>query len=114
SAVATQTLQIDTSAPSTGNAVAITTYTDLVPLQTGNFGDGTVTNDPAPKLNGTVSGLNANDSVQVYEGTTLLGLATVTGGTWTYQLAATSDGNHAYHVVIADAAGNQGTASSDF
>ncbi|WP_414926925.1 Ig-like domain-containing protein, partial [Pseudomonas zeae] len=114
SAVATQILQIDTSAPSTGNAVAITTYTDLVPLQTGNFGSGTVTNDPAPKLNGTVSGLNANDSVQVYEGTTLLGLATVTGGTWTYQLAATADGSHTYHVVIADAAGNQGTASSDF
>ncbi|MHC8397992.1 beta strand repeat-containing protein [Pseudomonas sp. MDT1-17] len=114
SAVATQTLQIDTTAPSTGNAVAITTYTDLVNLQTGNFADGTLTNDPAPKLNGTVSGLNASDVVQVYEGTTLLGLATVTGGAWSYQLAATFDGSHTYHVVIADAAGNQGTVSSDF
>ena len=114
SMVVTQGLQIDASAPSTGNAVAITTYTDLVALQTGDFASGTQTNDSDPRLNGTVSGLSGGDVLQVYEGAVLLGTAIVTGATWSYQLAATADGSHTYHVVIADSAGNQGTSSSDF
>jgi hypothetical protein len=94
--------------------VAITTYTDDVSPQTGSFAGGSQTNDLAPQLNGTVTGLNATDVLQVYEGTTLLGVATVSGGTWSYQLAATTDGSHTYHVVVTDNAGNQGTVSGDF
>ncbi|MBB6155241.1 5-methylcytosine-specific restriction endonuclease McrA [Pseudomonas sp. JAI115] len=114
SAAGSQVLVIDASAPSTGNAVAIVSYTDSVVQNTGTFGAVTPTNDPAPVLNGTVSGLSAGDVLQVFEGTTLLGLATVSGGTWSYALAATTDGTHTYHVVIVDAAGNSGTVSSDF
>ncbi|CAI8745338.1 Ig-like domain repeat protein [Pseudomonas chlororaphis] len=114
SAVVTQSLLIDASAPSTGNTVVITAYTDDVSSQTGSFGNGSQTNDSTPLLTGTVSGLNAGDVLQVYEGATLLGVATVSGGAWSYQLATTTDGSHTYHVVIADAAGNQGTASSNF
>ena len=114
SAVVSQSLQIDASGPSTGNLVSITGYTDALAPNIGSFTELTPTNDPAPRLTGTVSGLNPNDVLQVYEGSTLLGLASVTLGTWSYQLAATADGTHSYQVVVVDNAGNAGTASSVF
>ena len=114
SAVVSQSLQIDASGPSTGNLVSITGYTDALAPNIGSFTEFTSTNDPAPRLTGTVSGLNPNDVLQVYEGSTLLGLASVTLGTWSYQLAATADGTHSYQVVVVDNAGNAGTASSVF
>ncbi len=109
-------LTVDTSAPSTatGYAVAIATFTDDVVAQTGDFTSGTSTNDSAPLLNGTVSGLATGDIVRVYEGATLLGTATVTGNTWTFQVSGAADGLHTYTAKLADAAGNEGLASNDF
>ncbi|MGJ7505097.1 Ig-like domain-containing protein [Variovorax sp. ZT5P49] len=110
-----QVVVIDNSGPTTDNAVAITAYTDDVAPNTGEYGSGTSTNDTTPVLKGTVDGLKTGDVVQIYEGTVLLGTATVTNTTWTFATPALANGSaHTYTAVIADAAGNKGTASADF
>ncbi|MFL9667796.1 Ig-like domain-containing protein [Variovorax sp. AB1(2024)] len=110
-----QVVVIDTSAPTADNAVAITAYIDDVAPNTGEYGTGTSTNDTTPTLKGTVSGLKTGDVVQIYEGTTLLGTATVSGSAWTFATPALADGStHSYTAAIADAAGNRGTASGAF
>ncbi|EPL05345.1 Ig-like domain-containing protein [Pseudomonas sp. CF161] len=114
SSMSSQTVVVDTAAPLTGNSVSITSYTDDVAPQVGNFGNGSSTNDVAPQLNGTVSGLNSGDSVQIYQGVTLLGNATITGGSWTYALPTLTQGSYSYHASISDAAGNVGTQSPAF
>ncbi|MDF0604699.1 Ig-like domain-containing protein [Neisseriaceae bacterium TC5R-5] len=115
SPIATQRVLVDTSGPTSGNSVAINSYTDHSAPQTGNFGSNTFTNDSSPQLNGTVGGLNSGDVVEIYQGSTLLGNATMSGGSWHYQIGTTlSDGNYSYRAVIADAAGNEGTSSSHF
>ncbi|KIQ02455.1 MULTISPECIES: Ig-like domain-containing protein [Pseudomonas] len=109
-------LIVDITAPSAadGYAVAITGYVDDVDPQTGTFSSGTSTNDASPLLNGTVAGLTSGDQVQIYEGSTLLGSAAVSGGGWTFQVANALDGAHTYTAVVVDAAGNQGVTSNAF
>ncbi|RUR67473.1 BapA prefix-like domain-containing protein [Variovorax guangxiensis] len=110
-----QLVVVDTSGPTTGNAVDITAYTDDVAPNLGDYGSGTSTNDTTPVLKGTVSGLKAGDVVQIFEGSALLGTAAVNGTAWTFALPTLANGSrHTYVAVIADAAGNKGTASADF
>jgi hypothetical protein len=105
----------DTVGPSTNNTVAITAYTDDVEPATGNFGNGTVTNDKLPKLGGTVSGLENGDTVEIFQGNVHLGSATVNGGVWFYQITQElADETYTYQAVITDHAGNPGTASNTF
>ncbi|MGY2297297.1 beta strand repeat-containing protein [Pseudomonas yamanorum] len=112
----TFSLTVDTTAPSaaTGYAVAITAYTDDVAPQTGSFASGTSTSDTTPLLTGTVAGLAAGDVVRIYEGSTLLGTATVTGSTWSFQVTGATEGAHSYVATLADAAGNVGLSSNTF
>ncbi|MBU3121762.1 hemagglutinin, partial [Acinetobacter soli] len=111
---ATQVIVVDTQAPTTDNSISLTGYADDVAPNTGDFGTGTTTNDTSPLLKGTVTGLKEGDSVQIYEGTTLLGTATVTGGSFSYQLSNVSEGPHSYTAAIVDQAGNVGTTSTSF
>ncbi len=106
-------LIVDTIAPT--ETATIVSYTDEVGLYQGDFGSGTYTDDPNVVLNGTLSGLiKATDVVRLYEGNTLVGTATVNGTDWTYSFANLPEGEHQYHVVVSDAAGNEGPASNDF
>ncbi|MBS1174153.1 MAG: hypothetical protein H6R05_284, partial [Burkholderiaceae bacterium] len=109
-----QSIVIDTTAPTV--TTSITNYTDNVGTVTGDFVTGTTTDDRTPTLNGTLTGtLAATDVVKVYEGSTFLGYATVSGSTWSYALSDLADGStHTYRAVVADAAGNEGTFSSNF
>ena len=108
-------LTVDLTPPGAGNSVAITSYTDDVEPNVGDFGAGTSTNDVAPLLNGTVSGLAAGDVVLIFEGSRLLGQAEVDGaGGWSFQLNDLAQGSHSFRAVIADAAGNRGTGSNQF
>ncbi|MCG2973829.1 hypothetical protein KZ307_24690, partial [Escherichia coli] len=93
---------VDTQAPTTDNSISLTGYADDVAPNTGDCGTGTTTNDTSPLLKGTVTGLKEGDSVQIYEGTTLLGTATVTGGSFSYQLSNVSEGPHSYTAAIVD------------
>ena len=112
------TLTVDLTPPTENNAVAITGYVDNVGAVTGTFGDGTTTDDTQPLLQGTVNGLEHGDMVRIYDDTgTMLGTATVAvgGGTWSFHVAHDlGDGAHSFTAVIADAAGNEGTASTPF
>ena len=75
----------------------------------GTVGDG-ITNDNTLTLTGTAE---ANSTVKVYDGATLLGTATANGsGAWSYTTAALADGAHSLTATATDAAGNTGTASS--
>ena len=75
----------------------------------GTVGDG-ITNDNTLTLTGTAE---ANSTVKVYDGATLLGSATANGsGAWSYTTAALSNGAHSLTATATDAAGNTGVASS--
>ncbi|MBL1256619.1 Ig-like domain-containing protein, partial [Methylocystis sp. Sn-Cys] len=104
---------VDTTAPTV--AANIASFTDNIGTQQGNYLSGTATDDASPVLNGTLSApLAAGEEVRVYEGATLVGTASVSGTSWTLALSGLSEGTHSYTAVVADAAGNEGTASSPF
>ena len=55
----------------------------------------------------------ANSTVKVYDGATLLGSATANGsGAWSYTTAALASGAHSFTATATDAAGNTSVASS--
>ena len=93
---------IDTSAPVTP---AIASYS----TDSGTAGDG-ITNDNTLTLSGTAE---ANATVKVYDGVTLLGSATADGsGNWSYTTAALTNGAHSLTATATDVAGNTSAASS--
>ena len=69
-----------------------------------------ITNDNTLTLTGTA---DANSTVKVYDGATLLGSTTASGsGTWSYTTAALADGGHSLSATDTDAAGNTSAAST--
>ena len=93
---------IDTIAP---NAPNITSFSP----DTGTVGDG-VTTANVLMLTGTAE---ANATVKVYDGTTLLGsVAANSSGAWTYTTAALANGAHSLTATATDVAGNTGATSS--
>ncbi|WP_219729293.1 Ig-like domain-containing protein [Nitratidesulfovibrio termitidis] len=111
------TLTVDTTAPT--QTVAISNYTDNVGAAQGDFLAGTTTDDRTPTLNGTLNmPLEAGERVRVYDAATntLLGEAVVNGTNWHYEITEPLlDGSTvSYRAVVADAAGNEGVASSSF
>ena len=73
------------------------------------MGDG-ITNDNTLTLTGTAE---ANATVKVYDGATLLGSAVANGsGAWSYTTAALANGAHSLTATATDAAGNTGVASA--
>ena len=93
---------IDTTAPV---APTITSFS----TDSGVVGDG-ITNDNTLTLTGTAE---ANSTVKVYDGATLLGSATANGsGAWSFTTAALANGAHSLTATATDAAGNTGAASA--
>ena len=75
----------------------------------GVVGDG-ITNDATLTLTGTAE---ANATVKVFDGATLLGSAVANGsGAWSYTTAALANGAHSLTATATDAAGNTGVASA--
>ena len=73
------------------------------------MGDG-ITNDNTLTLTGTAE---ANSTVKVYDGATLLGTVTANGsGAWSYTTAALANGSHSLTATATDAAGNTSAASA--
>ena len=106
-------IALDTTPPTA--TATISTYTDDIGTAAGNFGTGTTTDDRQPVLNGTITGtFGATDVVRIYDGSTYLGNAVVTGSTWTYPLSGLADdSSHTYNAKVTDAAGNT-TNSNNF
>ena len=104
-----------TSAPSAALAVTIDAQAPMAPSitsfspDTGTVGDG-VTSANVLTLTGTAE---ANTTVKVYEGATLLGNATANGsGAWSFTTAALANGAHSLTATATDAAGNTGAMSA--
>ena len=101
-ASAALSVTIDTTAPV---APSITSFSP----DTGTVGD-KITSANVLTLTGTAE---ANATVKVFDGTTLLGSAVANGsGAWTYTTAALANGAHNLTATATDAAGNTGAASS--
>ena len=93
---------IDTVAPAAPSIASFST-------DSGTVGDG-ITNDATLTLTGTAE---ANSTVKVYDGATLLGSAVANGsGAWSYTTAALANGAHSLTATATDAAGNTGVASA--
>lgn len=102
------TLFIDTTPPP---APSIVTVTDNAGSVTGPVTSGTPTDETRPALSGNAP---PDTIITVYDGTTLLGTATVTGGTWNFTpTTPLTNGTHSLTVVATDSAGNS-TASPPF
>ncbi len=95
-------MTIDTTAPVAPSIASFST-------DSGTVGDG-ITNDNTLTLTGTAE---ANSTVKVFDGATLLGSVAADGtGAWTYTTAALANGAHSLTATATDAAGNTGVASA--
>ena len=99
-AQAVTTVEIDTTGPPTPVIVSFEE-------DTGALGDG-VTADATPTLRGTAE---ANTTVRIFDGTTLLGVAQ-SDGEWAFTTAELAEGDHTFTVIAVDVAGNQSAASA--
>src|SRR6202022_4176178 len=97
--------QVDTTPPTVTISTTIITDTGA----TATITSGGVTKDTTLGLSGTLSVAKGFSSVQVYDGATLLGPATVSSGNWSYTTAALLDGRHSFSARAADNAGNTTT-----
>ena len=108
------------AAGNTGVASSVAAVTVNMPIPTppviasfsndsGVVGDG-ITNDNTPTLTGTAQ---ANSTVKVYDGTTLLGSVTANGGgAWSFTTVTLTDGIHSLTTTATDVTGNTSAAST--
>ena len=122
-----QNVVIDKTGP-IADGVTIDNYYDSITPNTGDYGNGTTTNDRAPLLKGTVNAdltrlkdISQNDYITIYQNGVAIGTTSVDStGHWTYQIGndaantGLNDGTYTYTAKLTDKAGNAGTASSDF
>ncbi|CZZ28040.1 BapA/Bap/LapF family large adhesin [Enterobacter kobei] len=104
------TLVVDTTAP---NAPVISQAIDDVGSITGPLTSGQTTDDTVPRLVGTSEPFA---TVNIYEGTTLVGTGTADGtGNWSIVLNTTlATGAHSFTAQAIDAAGNTSVSSASF
>jgi hypothetical protein len=111
----TANYSIDTIAPTTTSAV--TGITDNVGIFQGTVTSGTTTNDTSLSISGTITAaLAAGETVRIYDGSTYLGNASLSGTTWSYADIRTLSNNQSvsYAARVADAAGNQSAAGTAY
>ncbi|MFS2021741.1 Ig-like domain-containing protein, partial [Massilia sp. CT11-108] len=92
-----QGVTIDTSAPAASSTPVLDAASD-----TGVSNSDGITAATTPTFTGTAE---AGATVDLYEGSTLLGSAVATGGTWSIASAALGAGQHTVSTIVTDAAG---------
>jgi hypothetical protein len=98
----TSTAPADKTAPSAPTIASFSTDSGVV-------GDH-ITNDSTLTLSGMAE---ANSTIKLYDGTTLLGNALANGaGAWSYTTATLANGSHSFRATATDAAGNTSAASA--
>ena len=109
SLTATQTDSFgNTGAASAALALTVDTVAPTVAITA----TGGLTNQPGQTVSGTVDSADAGTTVTVYDGTTVLGTATVAiDGSWSTAVTLTGDGAHTLVATDTDAAGNTGSSS---
>ena len=95
---------IDANTPSAPSAPNLDAASD-----TGSSNTDDLTNDTTPDFSGTAE---SGATVTLYDGATVIGTGTATGGNWTITSSALSAGAHTITAKATDAAGNVGVASS--
>ncbi len=105
---------VDVTPPT--QVVTITGAVDNVAEGTGTIGNGGLTNDDTPLIEGTVSGgLSPGEVVQVFRGGVLVGTATASVTTCSFADNLSGvQGSHGYTARVVDAAGNEGAMSAGF
>ena len=98
---------IDTTAPTTTWSAA----TDNVGTVTGVLSSGDTTDDTGLVLSGTNE---AGSSVMVYNGSTQLGSATISGTNWSYSSTVANGTTYQFNVTGTDPAGNTSAATTNF
>ncbi len=98
------TVVIDTTAPAAPGTPDLDAASD-----TGASNSDNITGDTTPTFSGTAEN---GATVTLYEGATVLGTATATGGAWSITTPALGEGSHAITATVRDAAGNVSAASS--
>ncbi len=116
---ATRSFTLDTTAPTT--TAAVTAITDDVGIVQGTVASGATTDDISLSISGTLSAaLAAGETVRIYDGSTYLGNASVSGTTWSYADSRMwialypLDHFFSYTAQVSDAAGNQSAAGSAY
>ena len=100
-------LTVDTQPPAAVTSLALSNDSGATPVI---IPDGGLTGDNTPVLSGLSE---AGGTVNVYEGSTLLGSAAVNAdGSWSFTPAALDDGTHTFTVTPVDAAGNVGAPAA--
>jgi hypothetical protein len=109
----TVSVTVDTVAP-TATATLTGAVDNLLPT-VGNVASGGTTNDRTLGLSGGVAGsLETGATLHVFDGTTDLGVATVSGATWSLATSSLANGSHSFTVRAVDVAGNPGTPSAAY
>jgi hypothetical protein len=107
SSASTATVTVDNTAP-TAN---FTSATDNVGTIQSTLTSGDKTDDTLLALAGTNE---SGSTVNVYDGSTLLGAATVSGTGWTYSATVVNGTTYQFNVKETDIAGNVSSATSNF
>src|SRR5207249_5319428 len=99
---ATATNSANNTSPSSGS---ITITVDTTPPAAPSITNSSLTtNNKTPKIVGTAE---VNSLVKLFDGTTQIGSATATGGSWSITTSTLSDGSHTVRANATDAAGNR-------
>ncbi|ENV34330.1 Ig-like domain-containing protein, partial [Acinetobacter gerneri] len=107
------TLIVDTVSPTTTTTIAF--HDDVGAVQGDFTGTGTVTDDRQIQLSGKLSDtLFVDEKVLIYNGTTLLGFAKVSGTEWTFDVTdlLKNGVNYTFTAVVADTTGNTASKAS--
>uniref|UniRef100_UPI0006886841 Ig-like domain-containing protein n=1 Tax=Leminorella grimontii TaxID=82981 RepID=UPI0006886841 len=101
---------VDTAAPADVNGLKVI---DDVGAVQGELTSGDVTDDATPTFSGKAE---ANCTVTIYNGSTVIGSATVdASGNWTFTpSAALADGSYTFTTTVTDKAGNQSASANAF
>ena len=100
------------AAGNTGSSSGVSYTLDTAAPTVAITATGGLTNQPGQTVSGTVDSADAGTTVTVYDGTTVLGTATVAiDGSWSTAVTLTGDGAHTLVATDTDAAGNTGSSS---
>ncbi len=119
--VVTKTVTVDTETPD--HNVTINGYEDDIGIyqsdELGLFGNGSYTDDQSVLLQGTLdkeisAQLADSGVIRIYNGSTLLGVATVNGTQWSFLVENLAEGSHNLKAVVVDLVGNEGEYSQEF
>ncbi len=94
---------------STTSADVITIDTTAPQVAIGNPGG--PTNQPSLSLSGTIAGADAGTTIAIFDGATQIGVATISGSTWSANVTL-SNGSNLLTAQVTDLAGNTATSSA--